>query len=632
MNIKLILSLFIFLITGFLLFYLYPKGNIDSKLITGIVTSKSENSYILLTLKGKYYVQDLQNEYNIFSIIKIEGYASKLEFSHYEGSFDFKSYLNSKGVYLKFDIIKKEELFLNRINFNFIYDYSKKYLNNDSRELFNSFLFSKSITSNNLFVLKDLGLTSYLTVSGFHISIFLNFIMFFFSTSFRKKYGKRIKISILSIFLFLTSFSFAIRRLLLLNIIPLLLKRIKKYEFKQIECLSICCILILTFEPYIITNSCFYFPFPLLFYLALFKKKNNGLKSKILNSISIYLFFLPYQISYNKSLSLLSCLFQFLLIPYSHFLFIASLLLVIIPPFGFIYNYLVKFVLFMANGVAKYNFYISANKFFLVFIIIYYLLYIGISILKTYNYKRFIKPFLCLYSIPFLLLTSNIFYKGDKITFIDVDQGDCTLLRYKKYNILFDTGGKKNVDLATKCLIPYFRKENIRQIDYIFLTHLDYDHYGALNSLLLNFKVYNVIYNNDFNNENNYEYKIDDLIISNLNKYQISTDTNDNSAVYYFKVNEKKILIQGDAPKEIENKILKDNPTLKTNIIKLGHHGSKTSSNKKYLETINPEVAIISAGLNNSYKLPNKETLVLLNSLKINYHRTDLEGSITFKL
>ena len=86
----------------------------------------------------------------------------------------------------------------------------------------------------------------------------------------------------------------------------------------------------------------------------------------------------------------------------------------------------------------------------------------------------------------------------------------------------------------------------------------------------------------------------------------------------------------GDAPKEIEESILKDHPDLRADILRIGHHGSATSSSEAFLSSLSPEVAIISVGENNSYGHPSKETMDRLKELDIPCRRTDLEGTITY--
>lgn len=93
----------------------------------------------------------------------------------------------------------------------------------------------------------------------------------------------------------------------------------------------------------------------------------------------------------------------------------------------------------------------------------------------------------------------------------------------------------------------------------------------------------------------------------------------------------KTFLFTGDADTTIEKKIIDDNPSLRADVLKIGHHGSKTSSSYNFLKQISPEVCIISVGQNNKYGHPDKDVINRLNKLNIKYRRTDLEGTISYK-
>ena len=177
----------------------------------------------------------------------------------------------------------------------------------------------------------------------------------------------------------------------------------------------------------------------------------------------------------------------------------------------------------------------------------------------------------------------------------------------------------------------YFHKRKIEKIDYCLITHLDYDHYGALNELKENFEVKNIYYPYDFDNLEDNTLDISGLKIKDLNNYNISNESNYQSNVFYFSIKETSFLITGDAPKEIEELIIQDN-FLDIDILKVGHHGSKTSTSPLFLDAITPQEAVISVGENNIYSFPNNEVLNLLTERNIKIRRTDLEGSITFKL
>lgn len=177
--------------------------------------------------------------------------------------------------------------------------------------------------------------------------------------------------------------------------------------------------------------------------------------------------------------------------------------------------------------------------------------------------------------------------------------------------------------------------------------HGDYDYMGEAINLVENFKVEKVIFNcgvfNDLEQElikelDKKEIKyyscIKELNIDNNKLYFLQTkeydNENDNSNVIYFKYGTFKFLFMGDAGIEKEKDILEKYNISDVYVLKVGHHGSKTSSDKKFIDEIKPKYSIISVGKNNRYGHPNKEVLNNLDNSKI--YRTDEDGSILFKI
>lgn len=212
-----------------------------------------------------------------------------------------------------------------------------------------------------------------------------------------------------------------------------------------------------------------------------------------------------------------------------------------------------------------------------------------------------------------------------QISFINVGQGDSILIRDKNVTVMIDTGGISSFDLAKEVTIPFLRKQKIYKIDCLIASHQDYDHIGAKNSLISNFSVRKYVESRD-----DFPLKVGNLTFNNYNIYDYN-DENEKSLVLSLDFMGKNFLFTGDADIEIEKKILKDNPNLKTDVLKIGHHGSKTSSSYAFLETLHPEMCIISVGQNNKYGHPNEEVINRLKKLKLKYRRTDLEGTITYK-
>ena len=178
-------------------------------------------------------------------------------------------------------------------------------------------------------------------------------------------------------------------------------------------------------------------------------------------------------------------------------------------------------------------------------------------------------------------------------------------------------------------------------------SHGDYDHMGEAINLVENFKVEKVIFNcgpyNDLENElievldkkkiKYYSY-IKELNIDNNKLHFLQTkeydNENENSNVIYTELNGYKFMFMGDAGVEKEKDILEKYNVSKIDVLKIGHHGSKTSSDKNFIDEMNPKYSVISVGKNNRYGHPNKEVLNNLDNSKI--YRTDINGEIKIKI
>ena len=223
---------------------------------------------------------------------------------------------------------------------------------------------------------------------------------------------------------------------------------------------------------------------------------------------------------------------------------------------------------------------------------------------------------------------------------------------------MLDTGGKLNYSkyewmISSKKynisdnVIKFLKSKGITKINYLILTHGDYDHIGEANNLVIKFKVEKVIFNcgsyNDLEKElikvldkkNIKHYScIKELNVDNNKLYFLQTkeydNENDNSNVIYTKMNGYKFMFMADAGIEKEKDILGEYDISNIDVLKVGHHGSKTSSSRTFIDEINPKYSIISVGKNNRYGHPNKEVLNNLENSKI--YRTDQNGSIMFKI
>lgn len=219
---------------------------------------------------------------------------------------------------------------------------------------------------------------------------------------------------------------------------------------------------------------------------------------------------------------------------------------------------------------------------------------------------------------------------------------------YKKDIVMIDTGGLINSDYqVSNNTITFLKSLGITKIDTLILSHGDYDHMGETQNIIDNINVKEVIFNNDkfntleLNLINELEKKkikyvnnIDNLKVGLLDfkfiNNKLYDNENDNSNVLYTEVDNYKFLFMGDAGKDAEKNIISNYSLTSIDVLKVGHHGSKTSSSKYFINNINPVYSIISVGKNNLYNHPNAEVLNNLENSKI--YRTDINGSIIFKI
>ena len=189
---------------------------------------------------------------------------------------------------------------------------------------------------------------------------------------------------------------------------------------------------------------------------------------------------------------------------------------------------------------------------------------------------------------------------------------------------MIDTGGQKSFDMASETLIPFMNKHKITHIDALITTHDDFDHSGAKEALMNNFKVYNYL-----NKPEQFPYKIGDIYLENLNVFGGEED-NDKSLVLSMNFMKKKWLFMGDASIKIEKEIISAFDSVDCDILKVGHHGSKTSTCDEFIKATTPSEAIISVGSKNYYGHPNQEVLDILTKNNVKIRRTDEEGTISY--
>lgn len=246
--------------------------------------------------------------------------------------------------------------------------------------------------------------------------------------------------------------------------------------------------------------------------------------------------------------------------------------------------------------------------FIFVFIVVY------IQCLKHFKWK-----YMILFLIPFLEVFCNPFFQ---VYTLNIGQGDCSVIvePFYKSVVMIDCGQSLYRDNVERIIFPFLENKNIHTIDTLILTHDDFDHSGGYNHLKEKVKIKQVI--KDSKDKVNVEYPFYLLL-----QERISKDENDSSIISYFTYDHLNYLFMGDASKEIEKQLM-DTYDLKADVIKVGHHGSNTSSDTAFLDSLDCRIALISAGYKNKYDHPSTETLKTLDHLHIHTFCTSTNGSI----
>ena len=271
------------------------------------------------------------------------------------------------------------------------------------------------------------------------------------------------------------------------------------------------------------------------------------------------------------------------------------------------------------------------------------------------------------YIITIILIISIILY-GIKIAnpstyiyFIDVGQGDSTLIITPQgKTILIDGGGSENYDVGKNILLPYLLDRKVTNLDYVIISHFDTDHVGGILTVLEELNVKKVITGKQYESSENYEkflriVKEKNLLVKQVQKgdniniekhIQIKVlfpekekieenNINNNSLVFKLMYKDFSILFTGDIERISEERLVKlysNTNILKSTILKVAHHGSKTSSIQEFLELVHPKIALIGVGKNNLYGHPNQEIIERLKTIGIKIYRTDIDGEITIEV
>ena len=611
---------------------------------TGIVTTivKKENSF-KLTIKGKekliVYISNIEN-IELGDKVVVKGKYTLPRKATIPNNFDYQKYLYNNHIFYimyakELKIIKKNQNITFKIK-KYILDKTSNYTNNG---YLNAFIIGDKTDLEFYETYQNNGISHLFALSGMHISM-LSLIIYKLVNKFKHK--DLIVIMFLLFYITLTNFSASILRTIIFFIILKLNKKLD-LNISTKNALLITLSIIMIYNPLIVFDIGFQYSGLVTFGLIVSTKyyKKNYFYNLFITSFIALLFSVPITLYNNYELNLLSILNNLINVPLITFvIYPLSLLTFLLKFLEPIYNLTINLLEFINNISSIFSLNIIVPKVHIIFYLIYYLL---IYLYIESNNKKYILV-ACLYLLSFKL--KPFIDRNNYVYYLDVGQGDSSLIIYNDNVVMNDTGGTSNYNVSSGC-IKLLKSLGYSHIDYLILTHGDFDHMGDSIYLINNYKVKNVVLNNDDFNEletnlikelkkkkikyyqNVEKIPISNNIITILNTKEYDNE-NDNSNVIYIELNNYKFMFMGDAGVDKEKDILERYNISNIDVLKVGHHGSKTSSSKSFINKINLKYSIISVGKNNRYGHPNKEVLNNLDHSKI--YRTDEDGSIMFKI
>lgn len=605
-----------------------------------IKISLKSKERIIVTYK---YTGKVFNNLSYGDKIKVTGVLKEPSTNNIFNNFNYKKYLYNKKIYYIIEASKIDKIQNNNNHIYTIKNLLYTRINSlKSSNYIKALLFGDNKLDKEIKTSYQInGISHLFSVSGFHINFITSIIYFYLD---RVTYNKKIKYITVDIFLVLYLLLCNTTSLLRCTVMNILLSinHLLKLNIKKIDIVLLTLILCIIINPFIIYDIGFIYSYTISFFLILYKNKyktNNKLLKIIYISLISFLVSLPINIYTSYEINFLNIILNIIIVP------IVSLILLPLSLLTLIFPILDNILYLITSILEKISLYTSNINIFkqvlskpsIILIIIYYLV---IILILSKNKHYYLILILLIFHKTIPLYNSNL-----EVVMFDVGEADSMLISTpsKKVNILIDTG--RGIDINN--IIIYLKSIGISKLNYLIITHGDEDHIGGALYLIDNFKVDNVILNKGdytelevelithLKNKNiKYTNNINKIPLLGSYMYLLNTkkfsNENDNSIVTYFEYQKYKFLFMGDSSSKTEEYLINNYNLTNISFLKVGHHGSNTSSSPLFINKINPKVSLISVGRNNFYHHPNKKVLTNLSNSVI--YRTDINKSIKIKI
>lgn len=526
------------------------------------------------------------------------------------------------------------------------------------------------------------GIVHLLAISGSHISL-LSLVTYFIliRLGITKESSLIFTIFMIISYGFLAGASASVVRAVIIGVLVCIIRYLK-IKLDLMTPLILSCILMLAVNPNYLYDIGFQFSFISSFTILLTTKRMLSYKSwyakALFTSSTTQLSSLPILLVNFHEFSPYSILFNLIYIPFITFIILPFCILcfvatLILPSFSWVFEVVLSFFIMCSNTLLNLSMHLPFVKLIFIhpsktIVLFYFIIIFAIFYFMEEKDKQ-IKFNISLLGF-FLLICCHYFYPNvnpvGKIVFIDVGQGDSTLIKlpFNKGNYIIDTGGivqfsqekwmkrKKEYSTGTDILLPILKGEGISKIDKLVFTHGDYDHIGGAKEVLELFPVEKLYIGDKLNFgkveqeridlankkgsiiqrvSEGFSWKVGDFtfhVLSPIKGY--AGEENHGSIVIKAKIGDKVWMFTGDIDEGREKSII-SKYNVKADVLKVGHHGSDTSTSDAFVRAVAPKFAIISVGTNNRYGHPKKEVIDRLQKEKIIILRTDRDGAIFYE-
>lgn len=629
-----------------------------------IIAFKIDGNFLSITVDAKekvqafYYFDSLEEKEKVEESLGhgknvwLEGTLQEPSSASIPHTFDYKKYLSYQKIYRTMNAEKIKISDGGNI-FEQIKTKVYKYISHFQNKDYLLALLLGNTTYLDVTAIQNNGISHLFAISGMHISLFATLLR-----KIVRKFGKKGDIVIcffLLFYAFLVGFTPSVMRSVFLFIF-LFLNDFFHLKLSKMRIFLYTFIFLLFLNPFNLMNLGFQYSFLICFTFFFLKSSKKYWKNLVKTSTIAFLVSIPISAIHFFEINILSIVWNIFFVPFVTFVMYPLCFFVVFFPF---IEGLFTIVIQLFEGINTWCQTITVGVIVIPYIfsglwVIFYLFILNFLRLGKKKYLLLaLLFFLCVKTWPKINTNAYMY-------FIDVGQGDSSLFisPHQKEIILIDTGGKinyrteewekrqKQVKLSDT-LKTFLYSLGISKIDNLIITHGDYDHMGEASDLIKHFTVKQVVFNQGEYNQLEKEFikelekknikytqNVNQIILRKNTLYflndKLYKDENDNSIVIYTEYNGVKFLLMGDAGSTVESSIL-ENPILeKIDFLKVGHHGSNTSTSKSFVNTIKPRNSIISVGKNNRYGHPASE--VIENLKNTNIYRTDKDGTIKIKM